>query len=85
MSSGNASENPEVPDVDVSDEISVQTPDSALRHPVRLTMSIARDLWAGRELAWRMLEEMYRSGVTPDSFTFSTLVKGIKKNCSRDR
>ena len=34
--------------------VSVQTPDSALRQPVQLARDIARDLWAGRELAWRM-------------------------------
>ena len=36
------------------------------------------------DLAWRILEDMYRCGVAPDSFTFSTLVKGIKKNSQRD-
>lgn len=33
---------------------SVQTPDSALRQPIKLFADIAKDLWAGRELAWRM-------------------------------
>ena len=33
---------------------SVQTPDSALRQPIKLCADIATDLWAGRELAWRM-------------------------------
>ena len=33
---------------------SVQTPDSALRDPAKLFADIAKDLWAGRELAWRM-------------------------------
>lgn len=34
--------------------VSVQTPDAALRQPLKLVGDIARDLWAGRELAWRM-------------------------------
>ena len=37
-----------------AEPISVQTPDSALREPGKLLLDIARDLWAGRELAWRM-------------------------------
>lgn len=32
----------------------VQTPESALRKPVQLFQDISHDLWAGRELAWRM-------------------------------
>ncbi len=46
---------------DVSDEhkpnslpVSIQTPESGLRHPVRLARDICEDLWVGRELAWRM-------------------------------
>lgn len=36
------------------DRVTVSTPDSELRHPWRLVANIFRDLWAGRELAWRM-------------------------------
>ena len=34
--------------------ITVYTPDSSLRHPGRLIGEMFHDLWAGRELAWRL-------------------------------
>ena len=34
--------------------ITVYTPDSSLRHPGRLIGEMFRDLWVGRELAWRL-------------------------------
>ena len=47
--------------------VSIQTPDSALREPVKLLKSIATDLWAGRELAWRMflrnIRGLYRQSI----------------------
>ena len=39
---------------DVADHVTVYTPDSALRDPGRLIGEMLRDLWAGRELAWRL-------------------------------
>ena len=30
------------------------TPESLLRHPIKLARSMAHDLWASRELAWRL-------------------------------
>ena len=37
-----------------TDPVTVYTPDSSLRDPVRLMGEMLRDLWAGRELAWRL-------------------------------
>ena len=34
--------------------ISIYTPDSALRHPIRMLTDMFYDLFAGRELAWRL-------------------------------
>lgn len=34
--------------------IRVYTPESPLAHPVKLWREMSRDLWAGRELAWRL-------------------------------
>ena len=34
--------------------LTVYTPDSSLRHPIRLIKDMLRDLFAGRELAWRL-------------------------------
>ena len=38
---------------DVLPEI-IYTSESLLRHPIKLTKSMGRDLWASRELAWRL-------------------------------
>ena len=37
--------------------------------------------------AWNLFIEMQDNGITPDNFTFSTLIKGIKRtgNNGRDR
>lgn len=32
----------------------IYTPESLLRHPIKLARSMAHDLWASRELAWRL-------------------------------
>lgn len=40
--------------IDPSLEVCVYTPDSSLRNPRKLARDIAHDLWAGRELSWRM-------------------------------
>jgi lipopolysaccharide transport system permease protein len=37
-----------------TDIVTVYTPDSSLRDPGRLLGEMFRDLWAGRELAWRL-------------------------------
>ncbi len=37
-----------------SGPVHVFTPESGMRHPVRLVRESVQDLWAGRELAWRM-------------------------------
>jgi lipopolysaccharide transport system permease protein len=39
---------------DSRDVITVYTPDSALRNPGKLIGTMFHDLWAGRELAWRL-------------------------------
>lgn len=37
-----------------SDRTTVYTPESSLRNPVRFVVSMFQDMWAGRELAWRL-------------------------------
>lgn len=37
-----------------SEKITVYTPDSCLRNPLGLLSAMFHDLWAGRELAWRL-------------------------------
>jgi lipopolysaccharide transport system permease protein len=39
---------------DTPDKVTVYTPDSSLRNPNRLIGEMFRDLWGGRELAWRL-------------------------------
>lgn len=39
---------------DLHTEVRTYTPDSELRHPLRLIRSMSSDLLAGRELAWRL-------------------------------
>ena len=34
--------------------VRVYSPESLLGHPSKLVGTIAKDIWAGRELAWRL-------------------------------
>jgi len=40
----------------------VYTPEPLLRHPVAMLREIAQDVWAGRELAWRLFLRDLRAG-----------------------
>lgn len=48
------SENAENMKHSASENVTVYTPDSCLRNPAQLVCAMFHDLWAGRELAWRL-------------------------------
>lgn len=53
--------------IDTSLPIRTYTPESPLAHPVKLWRDMSHDLWAGRELAWRLavrdISAQYRQSV----------------------